>query len=369
MDKNISKHKTKNGGKPILKCKDYSLLIIIFIFIFKINIFANSLETISTKETLIKTFEIDGDVNYEELIPNKIEHKEEFFIKTNVKLVDEKFRTENIDIVEPAEKIISEKEKNNAISLFEKEIEYKKENYNGTLKLDESSLKLVKNEVENITTYDTKKYTLYEDKTYYGLEENDYSLLPQTIIKDGIVLKLITADFIKTNSKDTYNAICKYGGAYQKKIPSTKQLVKTYKVTVNYKGSVSKKIIEKRIVDVAYEKITENKVIELDTETISEDTEINTEELSLKEIDTNALENTNKVNEIDKAYNNSTNNNQIFILAIIVIFLLSIIIIVVVIAFKPKQKQSNNKFERRNKFEKKFRKKKRKYKDFEDEEE
>ena len=208
----------------------------------------------STKETVIETYTFNGDVlDYENLIPNEITHNNETYLKKDIK-VDEQIKTETMEKTETLEKIITDKEKENAITLFDKELNYNKDNLTGILKLDENSLNISKNEVENITKYNNKKYTVYEDKTYYGLENNDYSLLPKSIMKDGVVLKLITADFVKTNSVDTYNAVCKYGGTYTKKIPTSQEIVKDYKATVNYVGNLEKTVVESRDVTVFYEK-------------------------------------------------------------------------------------------------------------------
>ena len=318
----------------------------------------NTIEAISTKETIIKTYEFAGNVDYEPLIPNTIEHKKETFIKKDIKVEEEK-RTENVDIIEPVEKIILESEKSKAISLFEKELNYNKDNLKGVLKLDENSLKIIKNEVENVTKYHLQNYTIYEDKTYYGLESNDYSLLPQTIIKDGVVLKLITADFVKTNSKDTYNCNTKYGGTYNKKIPSTKQVVKNYKATVNYKGNIQKEIVDKRIVTVFYEQgQTTNNIIDTKTEV----TTINV----IPETNTNNNISQNLVENID-IKENIKNDNQLFLFGLIFITMLFILVLAILFVLSKQMK-----VERSRKDEKKFKKskfkKKKKY-EYEDEDE
>lgn len=294
----------------------------------------NNIEAISTKETIIKTYEFAGNIDYEPLIPKNIEYKKEIFIKKDVN-VEEQKRIENVDIVEPVEKIISENDKSKAINLFEKELNYNKDNLKGVLKLDESSLKVVKNEVENITKYDTKKYTIYEEKTYYGLESNDYSLLPQTIIKDGVVLKLITADFIKTNSKDTYNCNTKYGGNYTKKIPINKQIVKNYKASVNYKGDIQKEIVDKRIVTVFYEKEqSNNNIVDIKTE----DTTIKDLKNSENIPDNFNIKETNKIVKIE---------NQlliIFLVVILMLFILSLFILFILSRqIKGERRKTNEK--------------------------
>lgn len=239
-------------------------LLTIILSLFALNnsiVLANEIERptpTSKKETIVETYEFYGNIaDYETLIPKEITHNGNIYIKTDIN-VDEKTKTETLEISENSEKILEKNSKEKAITLFEKELNYDKDNLKGILKLDENSLNISKNEIENITNYETKKYTVYQDKTYYGLESNDYSLLPQTIIKNGTTLKLLTADFIKTNSKDTYNAECKYGGTYTKKIPTVKENVKNYKATATYKGTVTKEVVESRMVTVFYEKMEKN---------------------------------------------------------------------------------------------------------------
>ena len=310
----------------------------IFICTFLLNtniVFGNNLvevEPIETKETVIQTYRFDGSINnYEDLIPNEIDYNNKIYKKIDIK-VDEKKRTETLEKIEPIEKIITEKEKINAINLFEKELNYNKDNLNGVLKLDEKSLNISKNKVENVTTYTNEKYTMYEDKTYYGLISNDYSLLPKTIEKNGTYLKLLSANFIKTNSNDIYNAVCKYGGTYTKRIPNTKEVVKDYKATVNYIGNLEKTIVESRTITVYYE------------------------------LQNNKLENTNIENtSIENIFNtnkekNKILENQLFLICIVVLIILFIVTVVSIYSTKlNKEKQErSSKFEKNNYKQKKY---------------
>lgn len=294
------------------------LFLIIALFLNYTTVFAEETKAkpISTKETVIETYSFKGDIlNYETLIPNEINHNGDIYLKTDIK-VDEKTRTETLDIQETVEKIITEQEKSNAILLFDKELSYEKDSLKGVLKIDENSLEVTKNTVENITKYNDKKYTVYEDKTYYGLESNDYSLLPKNIMKNGVVLKLITADFVKTNSKDTYNAICKYGGTYTKKVPTSKEIIKDYKAKVNYVGTVNKEVVESRDVTVFYEK---NSIYDKIEEPLGDNIKVTLE------------------------------NNLSFILIIVLISMIFIIILLLIFVIT---KQLKIKEERRKNFEK-----------------
>lgn len=299
---------------------------LIFAFIiFNLNtVFANEISPLESKEMLIQTYEFAGDVlNYKELIPNEINHKGNIYKMIDIK-AEENTKIETIQKTEPIEKIVTDTKKSNVINLFEKELTIDKDNLKGTLKLDENSLEITKNQVENVTNYKTEKYTIYEDKSYYGLESNDYSLLPQTLNKNGKTLKLISAEFVKTNSNDIYNANCKYGATFTKKIPNTKEVVKDYKATINYVGEVEKTTVESRDVTVFY---SQDKAIE-NSEIIN-----NTEEIKSE---TNTKNNTQIENSL---------LNKLFILCILILISLSVVIIFIV--------KSKNRNERRKNFEKK----------------
>lgn len=295
-------------------------LFLIFAFItFNFNtIFANEIPLpLESKEILIQTYNFKGDIlNYEELVPNEVIHKGNVYRIVDIK-AQENTKTETIKLTENVDKIVTDIEKSNVINLFEKELTIDKDNLKGTLKLDENSLKITKNQVENVTNYKTEKYTIYEDKSYYGLESNDYALLPKTLNKNGKTLKLISAEFIKTNSNDTYNATCKYGATFTKKTPNTKEVVKDYKATVNYIGEVEKTIIESRDITVFYSQD--------DTNLISNQT------------------NTESNTQIESSLNSLF--NKLFSLCVLILVSLSIIIIFII--------KSKNKNERIKKFEKK----------------
>ena len=338
--------------------------IIIFIITFLLNtniVFGNNyIKPVETKETVIETYTFDGNVtNYEELIPNEINYNNKTYIKVDVN-VEEKTRTETLEKTESVQKIVKENEKQNAINLFEKELNYNKDNLKGTLKLDKNSLSISKNKVENVTTYTNKKYTMYEDKTYYSLTSNDYSLLPKTIEKNGVYLKLISADFIKTNSNDIYNAVCKYGGTYTERIPNTKEVVKDYKATVTYIGTLEKTIVESRNVTVYYEpqnKETQN--INTNNQNISKSDNIEDEPIftSKENINnSNFIENNKEVNKILE--------NQLFIICIIVLLILFVVTVVSIKTTKlNKQKEERSKnFEKSNYKPKKYKYKNKKNK-------
>ena len=226
------------------------------------------LSILDDKTKAVKVFESMEDVDFKNVIFADFE-------KDNFKYSKDKVNIDRItkeDVKEQEEtitKIITKQDKqklNNEqlLSLFEDTLTYDKEEYKGILQKDLTSLKVEPNKTESTTTYTNQTVTLNENKTYYGLESNDYGLIPKTITKNGVTLNLVNANFVSTNNEaistvantgvgTLYNCNTTYKGSYTKKIPNTKTNVIDYKVSVKYKGNISKEVFEKNIITVTYD--------------------------------------------------------------------------------------------------------------------
>ena len=251
-------------------------------FALNTTIYANNLKELELsinedKTKAIKIFESTEDIDFKNVIFEYFEKDNFKYSKDNI-IVDritkenKKEQQENLSI------IITKFEKENLnneqlLDLFQDVLPYEKEGYKGILEKDFFSLKVEPNQNESITTYSNKTITLTENKSYYGLESNDYSLIPKTITKNGITLNLVNANFVSTNNEaissvankgvsTLYNCNAVYKGSYNKKIPSTKTNILYYKVTLTYKGIISKEIFEKNIITVTYkgEKLKDNTI-------------------------------------------------------------------------------------------------------------
>lgn len=290
-----------------------NVILSILMLVFSINtVFAS--QPTSEKEIIIREYSIDGEEDYTEVIQDEIINNGMIY-----KLVDtevlENAETENIEKTETVEKIIETKD--NALQYFDETLEYNQDGLQGILTLDTSSLTVVENETESKTTYETKTFTTKEEQTYYNLESNDYALLPQIITKNGIVLKLVSAEFEQTNSIGLFKANCVYSANYTKKIPSTTTTVKNYKATVNYVGTLTKENVSSREITAYYEN-TGISQYESDSD------------------DSNVIDGT--------IVSSETKNTDITIIAIIIlVIIICLISIITILLKKARKKEKNNK--------------------------
>ena len=189
------------------------------------------------------------------------------YIKNSVD-IEKVTKTDTIKVIETLDVILTKQEREKLsnleiINLFQDGLPYEKDGYKVVLQKDLSSLKIEPNKTESTTTYTNQRITLNQQKEYYGLESNDYSLIPKTVVKNGVTLNLVDANFTNTNNEaissvantgvgTLYNCTASYSGSYIKKIPNTKTDIIDYKATMEYKGEISKEIFEKNLITVSY---------------------------------------------------------------------------------------------------------------------
>ncbi len=290
------------------------------------TVFANDLKEIELsinedKTMAIKIFESLENIDFTKVVFEDFEKDNFKYTKDNVK-VEEITKEDKKEQIETLELILSKSDfdkldNTKILQLFQDNLPYEKDEYKGILLKENSTLKVEPNKTESNTTYKTQTITLNEKKTYYGLESNDYGLIPKTIVKNGVTLNLVDANFVSTNNEaissvantgvstlyncntvyklipktivkngvtlnlvdanfvstnneaissvantgvsTLYNCNTVYKGSYNKKIPNTKTKILDYKVTVQYKGEISKEIFEKNLITVTYkgEKISD----------------------------------------------------------------------------------------------------------------
>ena len=260
-------------------------LIMCLLSILALNktVFANNLVEIQTSITEDKTKAIKIFESYEEIDESNLKNIlfEDFeqdgynYIKNSVD-IEKVTKTDTIKATETLDVILTKEEKEKLsnleiINLFQDGLPYEKDGYKGVLQKDLASLKIEPNKTESTTTYTNQTITLNQKKEYYGLESNDYALIPKTITKNGVTLNLVDANFVSTNNEaissvantgvgTLYNCNAVYKGSYIKKIPNTKTNVIDYKATMEYKRDISKEIFEKNLITVSY---VGNKIVDL----------------------------------------------------------------------------------------------------------
>jgi len=138
------------------------------------------------------------------------------------------------------------------IEKLQEKIKYDKNDFIGTYKLDINSINIK-------TQYNGYKEYLIEDtKTYSNLDTNDLNNIPKQIMKDGMILDLITTNWEVTETRQLqdnsipskYKATCYY--ATKKRVDNPL----TYIVTAEYNGTADKVIENDFTYEIIYKHIS-----------------------------------------------------------------------------------------------------------------
>lgn len=162
---------------------------------------------------------------------------------------------ETIDI-NTTKTIKSDSNKTNKIlEQLPEEIKYDKNDFKGIYKLDINSINVK-------TQYNGYREYLVEDtKVYSNLDTNDLNNIPKQIMKDGMVLDLITTNWEVTETRQIqdnsipskYKATCYY--ATKKRVDNPL----TYIVTAEYNGTADKVIENDFTYEITYKHISTDK--------------------------------------------------------------------------------------------------------------
>jgi len=223
------------------------------------NCFATTNEEIFVKddiEYIKKTFIVSQEQENDFLL----NLEKEFKIDKKTYQLDNSIKTggditETIDI-NTTKTIKSDSNKTNKIlEQLPEEIKYDKNDFVGTYKLDINSINIK-------TQYNGYKEYLVEDtKTYSNLDTNDLNNIPKQIMKDGMVLDLITTNWEVTETRQIqansipskYKATCYY--ATKKRVDNPL----TYIVTAEYNGTADKVIENDFTYEITYKHISTDK--------------------------------------------------------------------------------------------------------------
>ncbi|MGN0973315.1 MAG: hypothetical protein ACI4OT_01085, partial [Bacilli bacterium] len=106
-----------------------------------------------------------------------------------------------------------------------------------------------------------KEYLIEDTKTYTNLDTNDLNNIPKQVMKDGMVLDLITTNWEVTETRkiqensipSKYKATCYY--ATKKRVDNPL----TYIVTAEYTGTADKTIENDYIYEITYKNVSTDK--------------------------------------------------------------------------------------------------------------
>ena len=184
---------------------------------------------------LTKVYEVSEDFEASDLIENGYEKDGYLFAyhKTDKKI------NENKQTKELSESIAIETATDNKegiLNRLPKTIDYNKEDFTGTLSLDDSSI------ATEAAEYKTQNTTISTVKEYTELMASDDSYIPQTAEKDGHILQLTGINWAVMGTglagdilvPTEYKATATYSKTISNKVPSS------YITTAIYRGTVSK---------------------------------------------------------------------------------------------------------------------------------
>jgi len=223
------------------------------------NCFATTNEEIFVKDNIeyIKRTYIVSQEQENDFLLNL---EKEFKIDKKTYQLDNSTKTggdiiETIDI-NTTKTIKSDSNKTNKIlEQLPEEIKYDKNDFKGIYKLDINSINVK-------TQYNGYREYLVEDtKIYSNLDTNDLNNIPKQIMKDGMVLDLITTNWEVTETRQIqdnaipskYKATCYY--ATKKRVDNPL----TYIVTAEYNGTADKVIENDFTYEITYKHISTDK--------------------------------------------------------------------------------------------------------------
>ena len=199
---------------------------------------------------LIKTFIVPKTVSPEKLIEEELtRHNRNYAVSDILKRdlipnIERRDYTQNVTV--PVETDNKEKLSSNLVP----SIEFSENGFNGTLYLDENSIKT------SVTDKKNYSYTLRDTREFTSLDRNDPYNIPKTTIKNGLTLSLTDIDWTPMGSScddgsvpTMYRATAHYAGtAWGSKASA-------YSATAQYSGEISKVIADNVIYSIVYEEV------------------------------------------------------------------------------------------------------------------
>ena len=203
---------------------------------------------IDGKQTIVKTFELPPDADPEAL-------RESAFAQGGYKFVWE--RTDKTEIMGENKKNAEEtfsmetatKDTEKVVAAFPPTRKYEKDGYTGTLTLDKDS---VKTEVAKYNT--VKDSHAHEATKKYTRDAKDESLIPDSIVQDGVKLPLSSLSWAKVPPEEGSDAPTKWTATavYSATTYTERNVASGYRATAVYRGEVAKEAVKSVKYTVSY---------------------------------------------------------------------------------------------------------------------
>lgn len=227
-------------------------MIMIPILLFSVSVFAK--ETL-LEDTLIKTIEIkkENDEQTMSSIDKELTHLGNKYILSNIQKENIEIPTKEVKNTKDIE--LSYNNKEQVLASFDEKIDYDDNEYFGKLEYIKDSLKILP---ISHGTYE-KVFTL--EKNYTDLKNNDLINIPKEILQSGSVYILTDCRWIPTEEQIINNIMTpvKYTANTIYKTVKKIDYPFTYKCSIEYQGTVSKKEYNDIKYTLTYEKDINNK--------------------------------------------------------------------------------------------------------------
>lgn len=223
-------------------------LIILLIILISTNCFANSKELktyINTETILVENATKHEKSIKDEIVVDNINYKLE-----NIKKIENK-KTLSINKEINEELIVTTNNKYNVLNLFENKKEITEDGYKGTLELQNDSLEIKVND-----SYQ-EEYKVYLQKVYNDVPSNDINNIPKEIKENGTTYYLVNPIWnISTTEKVDNNDIpVTYNGTMYYEGIKVRTIVRNYKASIKYTGTLEKEIIDSVTYNVEYKEV------------------------------------------------------------------------------------------------------------------
>lgn len=228
-----------------IKILTFTLLLII---LNSTNCFANSKEL--KTYTITETISVENATKYEKSIKDEIVVDNINYKIENIKKIENK-KTISINKEINEELIVTTNNKYNVLNLFENKKEISEDGYKGTLELQNDSLEIKVN-----NSYQ-EEYKVYLQRTYNNVSSNDINDIPKEIKENGTTYYLVNPVWnISTTEKvDNNDVPVTYNGTMYYEGIKVRTIIRNYKASVKYTGTLEKEIIDSVTFNVEYKEI------------------------------------------------------------------------------------------------------------------
>jgi len=220
-----------------------------FVFSFSSICFASENLKIINKQYIVDYK--NSDEFYNSIDKAIIENKVGYELEDVERIDNFKTLTKEKEIVE--KKVTHTNNLDKVMDLFNKTKDFEEDGYTGTLKRDNSSLKI------SINDSYQEEYKVYLQKTYENVPSNELNNIPKEIKANGTTYYLVNPvwDIADTDMVSNIEVPIKYNGTMYYEGIKTKTIVTSYLATIKYDGVLEKEVLDTTTFNVKYKEVKE----------------------------------------------------------------------------------------------------------------